>query len=341
MFREESSMSSQRIGANLRGGSRVAVCADIDAPDRIAWGLSFRQLAVLSVTASALWTAYSRFGPFLPLAVWSSVGIVVMAVSVTLALGRRDGLPLEVWLRHGLALRAVPAVQVPGKKGTRALVETRPAPVAVAPLRTDAVRIHPCGTVSVDGTDRCLIACGTTGVALRSGAEQSSVLAGFGRWVNALPGPAQIVVSTIRWDLAPYAQAVLEGAARFDGQALRAAAGDHAQFLLRLDSDREPLRRGVLAVVAAGPQQAATVRGLTTVGITAEPLDGCCVAAALAAAVDPYDPPTPGPRAPADVPVTARPTATVTGPTAAASVIPQQVSGVTALAGTGLDRWLP
>src|SRR5450755_4749238 len=90
------------------GASRIVVPADIDAPDRIAWGLSFRQLAVLAVGGGAMWAAYSRFRTLLPVAGWVASAILVVAVTVVVALGRRDGLPLDVWVRHGLTLHAGP-----------------------------------------------------------------------------------------------------------------------------------------------------------------------------------------------------------------------------------------
>ena len=157
----------------------------------------------------------------------------------------------------------------------------------------------------MDGTARCLIACGTTNVALRTGPEQGALLSGYGQWLNALTGPAQIVVAAQRHELTPYAQAVLDHTARLPHEALRAAADDYAAFLLELDAAREPLRRQVLAVVAQGPACDATVRAFGALGVSAEQLDGGAVTAALATAVDPYDPPVPGPRAVPGIPITA------------------------------------
>jgi hypothetical protein len=283
------------------------VAADIDTPDRIAWGLSFRQLAILAVPVGSLWAVYSRYQPLLPRAVWAALAIPTLAVAVTVALGRRDGLPLDVWIRHGLTLRAVPSPAVPGSPGRgRPLVRTVGKPVVPAPLRPQVTRIGPDGTLTVDGATRLVIACGTTGLGLRTGSEQTALLAGFGRWLNALTGAAQIVACTVRHDLTPHAEAVADAAARLPHPALRAAADDHAAFLLELDATREPLRRQVVTVLPGHASRKATVRGLTALGVTATPLDGGQLAACLAGAVDPYQPPVPGPRAVPGVPVTAR-----------------------------------
>jgi len=286
---------------------RATVPADIDAPDQIAWGLSFRQLAILGSVAGAGWLLYSNFAPLLPPVVWVIVAIPVAAVTVVVAWGRRDGLPLEVWLRHGLALRRVPRVQAPGHvRAGSPLLDTASPPKVPAPLRSTAARVAADGTVTVDGTARSLIACGTTNVALRTGEEQAALLAGFGKWLNALTAPAQIVVAAQRHDLAPYAKAVLDASASLPHPALRDAADDYAAFLLELDANRDPLRRQVIAVVTGDPARDATVRALGGLGVSAEPLDGPAVVAALATAVDPYDLPVPGARAVPEIPVTAR-----------------------------------
>jgi PrgI family protein len=286
---------------------RAAVPADIDAPDTIAWGLSFRQLAIIGTVAGAAWLLYSRFGPLLPPLVWMVVAIPVAGVTAMVALGQRDGLPLDVWLRHGFALRHVPKRQAPGRpRAGKQLLDIAEPPPVPAPLRREATTITADGTLTVDDTARCVIGCGTTNVALRTGQEQGGLLAGFGRWLNALGGPAQIVVAAQRHDLTPYAQAVLDNTARLPHDALRAAADDYAAFLLELDATRDPLRRQVLTVVPHGPGREATIRAFAALGVSAEPLDGGAVAAALASAADPYDPPAPGPRAVPGTPITIR-----------------------------------
>jgi hypothetical protein len=90
--------------------------------------------------------------------------------------------------------------------------------------------------------------------------------------------------------------------------ALRAAADDYATFLLELDATREPLRRQVLVVVTGEHAARNAARTLSGLGTEATVLDGPAVTAALAAAVDPYSPPVPGPRAVPGTPITARST---------------------------------
>ena len=286
---------------------RTVVPADVDAPDQIAWGLSFRQLAIIGSVAGAAWLLYSTFPTLLPPAVWVVAAIPLAGVTIVVALGRRDGLPLDVWLRHGLVLRRQPRVRAPGRARVGpSLLDAANEPVVPAPLRSAATAISVDGAVTVDGTARSLIACGTTNIALRTGEEQSALLAGFGGWLNALTGPAQIVVAAQRHDLAPYANAIAEASARLPHEALRRAADDYAEFLLDLDARRDPLRRQVLTVVRGDHAREAAVRMLGGLGVSAEPLDGSAVVAALAAAADPYNPPVPGSRAVPGTPITAR-----------------------------------
>ncbi|MEV4283464.1 PrgI family protein [Actinoplanes xinjiangensis] len=287
---------------------RASVPADVSAPDTIAWGLTFRQLAILGTVAGAGWLAYTRFAPWLPGVVWLALLVPAAAVTVVVVLGRRDGLPLDVWLRHGLAMARTPRRQVPGTPDSTPPLLDPPVPKPPAPLRTPTTSISVDGTLTVDGTARQVIACGTTDIALRTGAEQQALLDGFGSWLNALTGPAQIVVAAHRHDLTPYADTVRDGVDRLPHPALRVAAAEHAAFLLELDTDRDPLRRQVLTVVAHGPAREATVRAFGALGVTATPLDGGQVTAALAAAVDAFQPPVPGPRAVPDTAITVKET---------------------------------
>ncbi len=287
---------------------RASVPADIDTPDTIAWGLTFRQLAIIASIAGAGWLLYSNLRLLLPPMAWLVAAIPVAGVTVVVALGRRDGLPLDVWLRHGLALQHTPKLQAPGRVRTgQLLVDAVATPKPPAPLRTPAATIAPDGSLTVDGTARCLIACGTTNVALRTGPEQAALLAGFGQWLNALTGPAQIVVAAQRHDLTPYAQAVLDNTPRLPHEALRRAADDYAGFLLELDASRTPLRRQVITVIGQGPTLDATIRAFAALGVSADPLDGGAVTSALAAAADPYNPPVAGPRAVPGTPITTAP----------------------------------
>jgi hypothetical protein len=275
----------------------VTVPADIAAQDKVAFGLTFRQLAIFA--------AYRTFTDLLPIVVWLILAVPALGAAVVLALGRRDGQPLDVWLRHGLTLARSPRLYAPGQPRPVDLADLDAKPVVPAPLRPAATAISPVGVLTSGGADRVVIACGTTNIHLRTGEEQGSLLDGFGRFLHALTGPAQLVVSARRHDLTPHASQLVQVAPQLPNSALRAAATDHAAFLAGLDSDREPLRRQVLAVLGERAADTA-IRTLSALGVDATVLDGPAVTAALTAAVDPYQLPVPGSRAVPGTPVTAR-----------------------------------
>jgi hypothetical protein len=161
-----------------------------------------------------------------------------------------------------------------------------------------------------------VVAAGTVNLGLRTGREQAALLGGFARWLNSLTAPAQITVCTARVDLRPHAEAVRAAAPLLPHPALERAARDYADFLDDLAAARDPLRRHVLITVRAdGAVLAArrgqdTARALAGIGVDTTVLDGAAVTAALAAAVDPYAPPAPGPRADPGAAVTAAAAAT-------------------------------
>ncbi|GIG02057.1 PrgI family protein [Catellatospora citrea] len=287
---------------------RAAVPADVNSPDRIAFGLTFRQLAIIGGAVLCGVGIYRTFGHLLPAAVWIVAGIIVFSAAVAVALGRRDGLPLDVWLRHGFTLSRSPRQLAPGSARATSVAAVAGKTSVPAPLRSPVTAISPTGVLTSEGRAKVLIACGTTNIHLRTGGEQSALLDGFGRFLNSLTGPAQIVVAAQRHDLTGHAQAIVDHAPRLPHTALALAAEDYAEFLLDLDEERDPLRRQVLAVVTGEQVADTAARALTGLGVEAAALDGPAVSAALASAVDPFNPPVPGPRAVPGAPVTLRST---------------------------------
>ncbi|MGW5668732.1 PrgI family protein [Micromonospora sp. NPDC003776] len=287
---------------------RAVVPANVNEPDRIAFGLTFRQLGMIGGVGLAGFGIYRAFGRLLPPAAWIVAGIIGFAAAIVVGLGRRDGLPLDVWLRHGLALSRGPRTLTPGTARASSVAVVAGEPCVPAPLRSPVTKVSPTGVLSSEGSDKVLIACGTTNIHLRTGGEQGALLDGFGRFLNSLTGPAQILVAAQRHDLSAYAQATVDHAPRLPHSALSAAAENYAGFLLDLDNQRDPLRRQVLAVVTGAHAADAAVRALSGLGVEAAALDGPAVAAALAAAVDPFSAPPPGPRAVPGAPITLRST---------------------------------
>ena len=107
--------SGDATNATTNDTPRASVPADIDTPDQIAFGLTFRQIAILGTVALTAALAYHAFKTMLPPMLWLIAAIPVAGVTVMVALGRRDGLPMDVWLRHAFALTRTPRIQTPGR----------------------------------------------------------------------------------------------------------------------------------------------------------------------------------------------------------------------------------
>jgi hypothetical protein len=327
---------------------RAKIPADIDAPDRVAFDLTFRQLTVLTTAgliALAIWAVLTQTAPMVPGPVRTVPLIPLAGAALALAVGRRDGLPLDVWLVTAAVFRhrprrlvPVPVVQPPPWAPMAVPPPTGPADRHAGPRRdagedrlpgllrlpADAVAadgtIHHRGRPPTPGAATVLVAATTVNVTLRTPAEQAGLVAGLGRWLNGLTTSVQIVVSTRRVDLPAHAVRLADHAHDHDCAfdrvddtgttgntgatgpptpgGLAAAALDHAEFLLDLAEQLDPLARTVTiaATASGGPSPATiarrtaehTVAALTALGAEAAVLDGPAATAVLTAATDPY-----------------------------------------------------
>ncbi|GAA3292647.1 PrgI family protein [Dactylosporangium vinaceum] len=299
---------------------RARMPADVDAPDKVVYGLTFRQLAILAVAALIGYGAWNALHTLLPIPVLLGCAVVLGGVVFGLAVGRRDGLPMDLWilagLRHSRSPRALTTTDTTAKVPD--WVQAPPTKVMLpAPLKLPADAIGDDGQISLGGAKAAMVAATSVNLALRTADEQAALIDTFGRWLNSLATPTQIVVSAQPVDLASSARTAAQAADRLPHPALASACTDHAQFLAELAERRDPLRRQVLIVTRASSgergEHAArrradeTVRALSGLGVTTRALDGPAVTAALAAAADPYRPPRPGGLAAPDAVITATP----------------------------------
>jgi hypothetical protein len=181
------------------------------------------------------------------------------------------------------------------------------------PLPAHAVAAD--GTVDLGAAGRAAIStAGTVNFALRTAAEQRMLIGGFGRWLNALTAPVQILVRTNRLDLAPMVAELREQAPGLPHRLLEDAAYAHADFLTHLAAGRDLLARQVLLVQREpGADRTAAQRVQRRAAEAASLLAGCEVDstvldrsgayAVLLAACDPSTPSHPDPAVP-DIPVT-------------------------------------
>ncbi|WP_346540090.1 PrgI family protein [Micromonospora sp. DPT] len=291
--------------------------ADVDAPDKVLYGLTFRQLAILAVAALVFYGAWRALHQVVPVPVLVGAAVVIGGLVFGVAVGRRDGLSLDAWLlaavRHSRAPRALSTTDTTSK--TPDWVQApRNRVMLPAPLKLPADAIDDGGEIRLGDTRAAMVAATTVNLALRTPDEQAALVDTFGRWLNSLSTPTQIVVSAQPVDLHSAARTLAQAAEELPHPALADAAADHARFLDDLAARRDPLRRQVLIVtrtsagergeLAARRRSEDTVRALSGLGVTARGLDGAAVTAAIAAAADPYRPARPGGLAAPDTVIT-------------------------------------
>lgn len=283
-----------------RDRSRVRIPADVERPDRLLAGLTGRQLAILAAAALVLWAGYTATRRLLPAPVFAVLAVPVALAAVTLAVGRVGGQPadriaLAAWAHWRRPRRLVPAPD--GLPPLPAWVGMHPGPVPV-PLRLPLAGISSDGLVDL-GAGGLAVVCRASSVtfALRTPTEQEALVAGFGRWLNALTEPVQILVRATPVDLAPMTDALTAGAPGLPHPALEAAARGHAAFLTDLTAGRTLLHRQVLVVLrqpaADGAADRLTRRAeeatsaLAAAGVTLTRLDGAAVTGCVLAGLDP------------------------------------------------------
>ena len=237
--------------------ARARMPADVDAPDKVLYGLTFRQLAILAVAAVVFAAGWHLLHPLLPPAVLVVAAVPLGGVVFAVAVGRRDGLPFDVWLTHAIRYQRAPARPDPPPTPPRRLppwvtppTDRVPLP---APLRLPADAIDDDGTITLTDTttgagDRAAIVAATTvNLTLRTAAEQAALLDTFGRWLNSLTDPTQIVVANQPVDLHSAADTLTTRATPAAAtRRWRRRAPTTPTFLTDLADRRDPLRRQVL-----------------------------------------------------------------------------------------------
>ncbi|WP_301174576.1 PrgI family protein [Actinomadura geliboluensis] len=300
--------------------------ADVEQPDKIMYGLTTRQLVILGATAALTTSVFVAVSPLLPVAVTAGLCFPLVTTGSAMALGRRDGMSLDRFVlaalnhlrqRRTLVAAPEPIPQAPGWSRVRGqLPGTLRFPVRA--VRQDGVM-----DLGGEGT-AALVRAGTISFGLRTSAEQAALVGFFGRWLNSLEAPVQILIRARPVDLSDLASRVADAAPDLSHPALRRAAEDHAAYLDELGGSRTLLVREVFIVVRDQPIPSAgrrgrarqasaavvarraveAVRTLTGFGVTAEVLDADACVRVLSDAFSPGHE-RPAPPADLDEPITA------------------------------------
>lgn len=267
-------------------------------------------MVILVGTGALLYAAYLLVGDRVPLVVCAAVALPIAVAGILLATARHDGLSLDRYLlavvRHLRApKRLVSASQEVPPPPT--WIGARPGP-APAQLRLPVQGMAEDGLLDLGPDGVAAIAeVSTLSFALRTPEEQDALVTVFGRWLNSLSGPVQILVRAERVDLAETIATLEHNARHLPHPALSAAALQHAGFLADIAGRHDLLRRQVLLVVrepAAGKAREAAAahalrrldeaaRLLSACGLTVRLLDTPATSALLAACFDPAAPPLP------------------------------------------------
>lgn len=283
---------------------RVRLPADIEQPDKLAFGLDLRQLSSLGAAALAGFGIFSLAQQALPLPVAAALAAPTVLVGLLLAFGRRDGLSGDQLALAAVRFLARPRLRLLAPEGL-------PAPVAGAPARPRAgvldlpVRaVLRGGLVDLGGHGYCrLLRASASSFALRTEEEQEAMVAAFAQYLNGLAQPVEISVRSEPANLDEWAIELIRQAAASGNTSLGAAAVDHARFTTALGKRAEVRRREILLTLytSRGERVAAqselerrtaeTIESLRAAGVELQPLDGPQTVRLLAGLLDPPGPP--------------------------------------------------
>ncbi|MET8757513.1 PrgI family protein [Lentzea sp. NPDC004782] len=262
----------------------VRIPADVDREDRVIGPLTARQLLILAVAGIVLYGSYTLTREFVPLVAFLVVAIPIGVIAAFLALGQRDGIPLDQLVLAALRQRMSPQHRVAAPEGIRPVPEWLESQVAntsgdgrakrkdsagstdaaastVSPaaLRLPAEAVSDTGVIDLGKDGVAVVAvCSTINFGLRTPAEQESLVTSFGRYLHSLTAPVQVLVRAERLDLSGQIAELREQAGGLPHPALERAAREHAEYLDQLGRATDLLRRQVLLVLrepllATGP----------------------------------------------------------------------------------------
>jgi hypothetical protein len=285
-------------------GDRVRLPADVELDDKLAFGLTARQLLLLGATALTTYALYTLAASALPFAVAAAVCVPLAVPGAVLALGRKDGLPADTLARHALRHLLAPRRRLLAPEGIPTPLLGEPRRTSAAPLELPVRSVYRSGLVELADGSCCVVLRAASGsFALKSDEEQAALVEAFGRFLNSVSEPVAIYIRSEPLDLTDRASKLDEQSASLRGRALADAARAHAEFLRQLPAGGELRRRELLLLICTRAREIAAARTtlerraaettelLRAAGVELTPLDGEQTAALLARALDPDGPP--------------------------------------------------
>jgi hypothetical protein len=283
---------------------RVKLPADVELEDKLAFGLTARQLLLLGAAALMTYALYTIAASTLPFAIAAAVCVPLAVPGVVLALGRRDGLPADALARHALRHLLRPRRRLLAPEGIPSPLPGAPRRTSAAPLELPVRSVYRSGLVELTDGSCCVVLRAASGsFALKSDEEQAALVEAFGRFLNSISEPVAIYIRSEPLDLTDRATKLDEQAASLRGRALADAARAHAQFLCELPAGGELRRRELLLLICTRAREIAAARTtlerraaettelLRAAGVELTSLGGEQTAALLARTFDPDGPP--------------------------------------------------
>jgi len=284
--------------------SRVRLPADVELEDKLAFGLTARQLLLLAATVVPVYGLYTVAASVLPAAVAAALCAPLAIVGAVLALGRRDGLPADRLARLALRYLTAPRQRLLAPEGLPAPLPGGPKRRPALPLDLPVRTVFRSGLVELSDRSFCVLLRAASGsFTLKSDEEQAALVEAFGRFLNGLTDPVAIYVRSEPVDLAERADALDRTAVEASTPELAAAARAHADFLRELPAAGELRRREILLVLCTRARETPKARAtlerrareagelLRASGVELSALDGEQTVALLARALDPPGPP--------------------------------------------------
>lgn len=228
--------------------------ANVDMPDRIVAGLTFRQLIIVAADALAIWLLFVAFGSLVHPAVFAFIGIVMAASGFALATSTPEGIGVDRLVVLAARFLRVPKRQVVAPEG----IQSTAINPSAAAMRLPVYDVTDAGFINL-GQEGLASICRASGVnlALRSEKEQQALIEAFSRFLNSLEGCVQILVASYRVDLTPLLAEMNERAQALAHPALRRAAQEHWMFLEELGAARSARRRDLLVCFRASLERTA------------------------------------------------------------------------------------
>lgn len=232
---------------------KARIPADVEMPDRIFFGLTFRQISIVAIDAFSVWGLFILLRERLEM--WA-IGLVcapLVIVGLIFVAARPAGVNFERFL--GFAVRhLLGPKRFVDKTAASRRRDVRPEPMTSLPAAETSpggfalpVRgVADNGAIDL-GSEGILAVCRASSLnfALRSQAEKKLLTGGFARLLNSLGGPVQFLIHSEPADAKALIKTLEDRAPKLPNPSLAAAAFSYADFLSSMTSQSDVLTSSV------------------------------------------------------------------------------------------------